>query len=208
VYQSPAVPRARRNSTSSSSSRYGASQRQRLSENHPPLVPSGSDPLPLDHIGRSFRRDHAPSGSNKGHDYRSSPPQRHEELITDDGRSLEQGGACDHETSHECTSSPPGSTTGDDCSVHSLAFSETEAESRLRGSEYCSSSEDHSRTYRSSKDSNNRTVQKQNLTASLSGNGFDKWSQHVVAFFHFGIFSGTSNVLYAAALSQIFVELM
>lgn len=160
VYQSPAVPRGRRNSTSStpsSSSGNGTSQKQRFSKKHVP-PPCGSYP-----IGR-FRKD---VPSNKGH-YRSLPyiinTQRHEEL-TDDGRSEQ-----------EYNSSPAGSTIGDDCSVNSLALSETEVESRV-GSEHCSSGED-SRSH-SSKDrlsgkkgsSYNRTLQKPKSASSGNGTG-------------------------------------
>lgn len=172
VYQSPAVPRARRNSTSStpsSSSGYGTSQKQRFSDKYAPSPPA-SDPI-LEHIGR-FRRD-APSYKGHNRNLHYIIIQKHEEL-TDDGRS-EQG--CDQETSHEY-SSPPGSTVGDDCSVYSLAFSETEVESRV-GSEYCSSGDDS--RYRSSRDrvsgtkgtSYNRTSLQKHKSAS-SGNGIDK----------------------------------
>lgn len=166
VYQSPAVPRSRRYSTSStpySSSGHGTSQKQRFSDKHVPSSDPGSDPI-LEHIGR-FRKE---VPSNKSH-FRNLPhlnTQRQEDL-TDDGRS-EHG--YDQETSLDY-SSPTGSTIGDDCSVNSLAFSETEVESRF-GSEYCSSGDD-SRC-RSSKDrlsgtkgsSCNLTLQKQKSMSS------------------------------------------
>ena len=169
VYQLPAMPRARRNSTSStpsSSSGYGTSQKLRFSEKYGP-PPSGSDPI-LEHIGR-FRKD-VPSRKGQCRNLPYINTQRHKEL-TDDGRS-EQG--YDQETSHEYNSSPPGSTIGDDCSVNSLAFSETEIESRP-GSEYCSSCEDS--RHRASKDrlsgtkgsSFNRTLQRHKPASS--GNG-------------------------------------
>ncbi|XP_024399064.1 uncharacterized protein [Physcomitrium patens] len=164
VYQYPGVPRSRRNSTSSApstSSGNGTSQRQRFSHKHAPY-PSGHDPI-QEHIGR-FRRE---ASSNTGR-FRNLHinVQRHYDF-TDDGRS-EHG--YDQETSLDY-SSPPGSTIGDDCSVNSLAFSETEVESRL-GSEYCSSGDD-SRC-RSTKDrlsgtkgpSYNRTLQKQKWVSS------------------------------------------
>lgn len=155
-------------STPSSSNGYGTSQKQRFSDKYAPSLPNG-DPI-LEHAGR-FRGD-APSYKGQ---YRNLPYmniQKHEEL-TDDGRS-EHG--YDQETSQEY-SSPPGSTIGDDCSVNSLAFSETEVESRL-GSEYCSSGDDS--RYLSSKDrqsgtngsSYKRTLQKQK--SASSGSGTDK----------------------------------
>ncbi|KAG0615159.1 hypothetical protein M758_5G019800 [Ceratodon purpureus] len=162
VYQSPVTQRGRRYSTSStpsSSSGNGTSQKQRFSDRHVPSAPS-SDRI-HEHIGR-FKKE-VPSNKNP---LPYINTQRHEEL-TDDGRS-EHG--YDQETSHDY-SSPPGSTIGDDCSVTSLAFSETEVESRF-GSEYCSSGDDSK--YRSSKDrlygakdsSHTRTLQKQKSASS------------------------------------------
>lgn len=165
VYQSPAVPRGRRYSTSStfsSSSGHGTSQKQRFSDKYAPSSGPGSDPI-LEHIGR-FRKE---VPSNEDH-FRNLPHLNTD--LRDDGRS-EHG--YDQETSLDY-SSTPGSTVGDDCSVNSLVFSETEVESRF-GSEYCSSGDD-SRC-RSSKDrlsgtkdsSGNRTLQKQKSMSSGKG---------------------------------------
>lgn len=123
------VPRARRNTTSSGSpsASTGYQQKQRFSDKY-----ARNDPI-LEHIGRC-------KGHYKNLHYMSM--QKHEEL-TDDGRSEQE------------YSSPPGSTIGDDCSVNSLAFSETEVESRL-GSEYCSSGDDS--RYRTSGSSYTRTL--------------------------------------------------
>lgn len=163
AYQSPVVQRGRRYSTSStisSSSGNGTSQKPRFSDKHAPAAPS-SDAI-LEHVGR-FKEVQI----NKGRSRNLYMNTQRQEELTDDGRS-EHGN--DQETSHDY-SSPPGSTIGDDCSVNSLAFSETEVESRF-GSECCSSGDDS--RYRISKDrlsgasgsSYNRTLQTQKSASS------------------------------------------
>ena len=130
VYQSSKSRRYSTSSTPSSSSGYGTSQKQRFSDRYAPSGPK-SDPI-VEHI-RRFKE----GASNKLGHFRKVPDinfERQEEL-TDDGRSAH---GYDQGTSHEYYSSPAASTIGDDCSVITLAFSETEVESRL-GSEYCSS---------------------------------------------------------------------
>ncbi|KAG0575621.1 hypothetical protein KC19_5G017700 [Ceratodon purpureus] len=153
VYQSPVTQRGRRYSTSStpsSSSGNGTSQKQRFSDRHVPSAPS-SDRI-HEHIGR-FKKE-VPSNKNP---LPYINTQRHEEL-TDDGRS-EHG--YDQETSHDY-SSPPGSTIGDDCSVTSLAFSETEksASSDLRRAVTSTATSGRSLT---------RTQSNKNFTLATSG---------------------------------------